>query len=223
MKRRSVIMYRTSSCIVLLQLVCFMSYSTFTSVCFRVVLLWEHYYISFLHHLVYKSSWLLLAIDSLYLINLISTIRETRTPSHYACYGKIFVIIIDVYGLPGNLFTVTVNNSFYIQAGPAKSSSVRLPGAEVIVIYCIVLYCIVLYCIVLYCIVLCCIILYCIILYCIVLYWFSYHCKVYTVWRYFAFLLKAKLGITNGEKFICYMCYETHDTAEVSTCVRYYI
>eukprot|EP00596_Hydrurales_sp_CCMP1899_P000354 CAMPEP_0119040282 /NCGR_PEP_ID=MMETSP1177-20130426/10155_1 /TAXON_ID=2985 /ORGANISM="Ochromonas sp, Strain CCMP1899" /LENGTH=941 /DNA_ID=CAMNT_0007005183 /DNA_START=421 /DNA_END=3246 /DNA_ORIENTATION=+ len=24
----------------------------------------------------------------------------------------------------------------------------------------------------------------------------------------------AKLGIANGEKFICYMCYETHDTAE---------
>ena len=23
-----------------------------------------------------------------------------------------------------------------------------------------------------------------------------------------------KQGITNGEKFICYMCYETHDTAE---------
>jgi hypothetical protein len=25
---------------------------------------------------------------------------------------------------------------------------------------------------------------------------------------------EAKLGIANGEKFICYMCYETHDTAE---------
>jgi hypothetical protein len=35
----------------------------------------------------------------------------------------------------------------------------------------------------------------------------------------FTILFKAKLGITNGEKFICYMCYETHDTAEVSTYV----
>ena len=28
---------------------------------------------------------------------------------------------------------------------------------------------------------------------------------------------EAKMGIANGEKFICYMCYETHDTAEVRT------
>ena len=27
------------------------------------------------------------------------------------------------------------------------------------------------------------------------------------------------MGIANGEKFICYMCYETHDTAEVWTVI----
>lgn len=39
----------------------------------------------------------------------------------------------------------------------------------------------------------------------------------------FSIFLKAKLGITNGEKFICYMCYETHDTPEVSTYVTQHI
>lgn len=34
--------------------------------------------------------------------------------------------------------------------------------------------------------------------------------------RLFIPYLQAKLGIANGEKFICYMCYETHDTAEVT-------
>ena len=98
--------------------------------------------------------------------------RESRTPSRFACQRKTSITITDVHGSTGQ-FVYCYRNSFFLHPGRAgkiiKCSTSWCRG-NCVVLYCIVLYCIVLYCIVLYCIVLYCIVLYCTVLYCIVLY-----------------------------------------------------